>query len=178
MQTELQTSRLILRQIKRQDYSFFMSLNMMQEVMRYIDPERSEQKNAYLFEGYLPDWTPEARQTMMWSIEERESHSLIGTFCAKLQNPPLGPAEIGYRLHPGKQGHGYAREAAKAVLHFLFLTCRTHKVTAVVTEGNMASIKLLEKLGFSLEGVLRQQYRMADSWFDDLHYGLMRNELR
>lgn len=176
MQTALQTERLSLRQVQQHDYPFYLSLNQIPQVMHFIEQGRSEQKIAELFAKSLPPWHQQAEQTLQWLIAERETGALVGFFGARLQNPPQGPAEIGYRLHPAMQGHGYAQEAGRAVLRFLFETCGVHKAEAVVTGGNQVSSRLLERLGFRLEGIQRQHYWMGGAWHDDWHYGLLADD--
>ena len=63
---------------------------------------------------------------------------------------PDGQAEIGYTLSPAHQGHGYAREAVRAVLDVLFLQMNKHRVSASADPRNVPSIRLLLALGFTV----------------------------
>lgn len=77
---------------------------------------------------------------------------------------------------PDKQGNGYATEAAGLCLTHAFDDRGLHKVWARVNDGNGASIRLLEKLGFQREGMLREQ-EYADGEFVDVYrYGLLAAE--
>ena len=64
-------------------------------------------------------------------------------------------AEIGYELHPQHWSHGYASEAASAVMAYGFDTLQLVRIGAVVFLENKASQHVLEKLGFQQEGVLK-----------------------
>lgn len=85
-------------------------------------------------------------------------------------------AEIGYTLAPRRQGHGYATEAVRAVLDHLFRVRGLHKVSAECDARNVASARVLERLGFTREGLLRRHTWTKDEWTDDLIYGLLRTE--
>jgi len=81
-------------------------------------------------------------------------------------------ATIGYTLAPAHQGQGLAREAAGAVVDRLFDVTGVHRVEASLDPRNIASARLVESLGFELEGVAREAERDGDGWSDDARYAL------
>ncbi|TDR80698.1 GNAT family N-acetyltransferase [Paludibacterium purpuratum] len=170
---ELRTQRLTLRQLIETDRDFFFQLNRLPAVMRHIDPARSDAVIERKFQQRMPSWTPEVEHWLALAVIERTSGRPIGLHGFKLASPPLGPAELGYMFLPDSQGQGFAQEATGAVLDFAFDICGLHKATATVTAGNHASEKLLQRMGFRLEGRLRAEYRMDGAWHDDLKYGLL-----
>jgi RimJ/RimL family protein N-acetyltransferase len=85
-------------------------------------------------------------------------------------------AEIGFTLAPAEQGKGYASEAVRAVLHHLFLVRGLHKVAAECDARNTASARLLERVGFTREGRLREHTWIKQEWTDDLLFGLLAAE--
>ena len=84
--------------------------------------------------------------------------------------------EIGYTLAPSYQGQGYAIEALKAVINYLFSDLKKHRITASVDPNNTKSIRLLEKLGMRKEGHFIKSYRMGDMWLDDCIYAILEEE--
>ena len=88
----------------------------------------------------------------------------------------LQQAEIGFTLAPAYQKQGFATEAVGAVLDRLFRVQGMHKVAAECDARNAASAGLLERLGFTREGLLRQQTYLKGEWTDDLIYGLLAPE--
>ena len=88
----------------------------------------------------------------------------------------VGEVEVGWHLHPDSWGHGYATEAAGALLRWAFETMDLNRVQAEVDTRNAASARVLEKLGFVREGTLREDCivngEVSDSWV----YGLLRRE--
>lgn len=77
---------------------------------------------------------------------------------------------------PAERGNGYATKAADLCLTHAFDDRGLHKVWARVNEGNEASIRLLEKLGFQQEGVLREQEYANGERVDVYRYGLLSSD--
>ena len=84
--------------------------------------------------------------------------------------------EVGYTLAPGFQGQGYATEALKAVISYLFFDLEKHRITASVDPNNIESIRLLERLGMRKEGHFIKSFKMDDMWFDDCIYAILKDE--
>jgi RimJ/RimL family protein N-acetyltransferase len=84
--------------------------------------------------------------------------------------------EIGYTLAPEHQGQGYAFEAVKAVIDFLFLDLKKHRVTASVDPENQRSINLLKKLGFRYEAHFVKSFLIRGEWCDDIIYAVLEEE--
>ena len=85
-------------------------------------------------------------------------------------------AEVGFLLTPGAQGKGYGTESLRAVCDYAFTTGGLRRLTACVTEGNQASRHVLEKVGFILEGTLRESYWLQQRWQNDWLLGLLKQE--
>ena len=76
--------------------------------------------------------------------------------------------ELGYSLGSRWWGHGYATEAAGAVVDFAILRMFAHRVQASHHPDNIASKRVLEKIGMRFEGVMRGAQRNPDGTFSDL----------
>jgi RimJ/RimL family protein N-acetyltransferase len=87
-----------------------------------------------------------------------------------------GHGELGYWIVPDERGNGYATEAADLCLKHAFDDRGLHKVLARVFEGNDGSIRVLEKLGFEQEGLLREQHYVDGKYADMRLYGLLASE--
>jgi [ribosomal protein S5]-alanine N-acetyltransferase len=80
-------------------------------------------------------------------------------------------AELGYELHPDYWGHGYATEAAWSMLAFGFHTLPLQRVWAQCLAENMASVRVLERLGMRPERCQRPQHTwMQNRWWDRVAY--------
>ena len=82
-------------------------------------------------------------------------------------------AEIGYTIAPDQQKHGYATEAMRGMLAYLFGGLKLHRVIARTDPMNIASQKVLRKLHFRQEAHFRQSIRMGNRWADDLVFALL-----
>lgn len=87
-----------------------------------------------------------------------------------------GRGELGYWVAPDEQGNGYATEAAGLGLRYAFDERGLHRVVARVLDGNSASRRVLEKLGFEREGCLRDHYYVDGDHVDAELFGLLADE--
>lgn len=87
-----------------------------------------------------------------------------------------GLAEIGYALSSDYQGQGVMTEALTQLLPDLFLRAPLERVEARCAMGNVASQRVLEKLGFVREGVLRGYFKLHGRRVDHILYALLRSD--
>jgi RimJ/RimL family protein N-acetyltransferase len=84
--------------------------------------------------------------------------------------------EIGWTLHPDYQGHGYAFEAANAMLELAFRQLELHRVVADLDPRNTASIALCRRIGMREEGLFVQDLWFKGGWGDSGVYAVLRDE--
>jgi RimJ/RimL family protein N-acetyltransferase len=84
--------------------------------------------------------------------------------------------EIGYSLVPSERGKGYCTEATQLMVDYLFLSKETMRIQAQTDPRNVASHKVLEKVGFKKEGTLRKSFFMRGEWRDAYIYSILREE--
>lgn len=84
--------------------------------------------------------------------------------------------EIGYWIRSDDTGSGLATEATEALIDVGFDRLRLHKVTLRIAKGNRGSERIAEKLGFTREGVLREELRIRGVWVDHTLYSLLEHE--
>lgn len=90
-------------------------------------------------------------------------------------NPRMGLMELGYSTEPAQRGRGLALWVARHALAAGF-AAGGRKATAMVASGNVASQRVMQKLGFQLEGTLRLHYLIEGVPHDELAYGLLASE--
>jgi len=88
----------------------------------------------------------------------------------------LKDMEIGYGVLPSERGKGYCTEAVTIMVDFLFLSKEIVRIYALPNVGNLASQKVLEKVGFKKEGVLRKSLFIRGEWRDRYLYSILREE--
>ena len=113
---------------------------------------------------------------MRLAIDLATDGTFLGWCGLSRWNPDFRSAALTYCLHEAAWGHGYATEAAGALLRWAFDTLDLNRVQAEADTRNAASARVLEKLGFVREGTLREDCvvngEVSDSWV----YGLLRRE--
>lgn len=161
-------------------------------VLRALEPGDAEALHPTLSEAVTMTWWSHPPMTSLeatrahlennaatpgwrnWMIAPREGGSAIG-FVA-VGEKRNGPCELGYLLARDRQGEGLAREAVSRVLDQIFLAEGRRRVFADIDPDNSASLRLLERLGFTLEGRLRAEWETHIGVRDSLIYGLLRTE--
>ena len=86
--------------------------------------------------------------------------------------------DIGYELSPKHWGHGYATEAAAAMLDFRFTQLKLHRIWSWCIADNVGSARVLHKLGMQAEGRLRENEYYKGRWWDTLLFGILDSEWR
>jgi len=89
-----------------------------------------------------------------WAIFEIETNTIVGAACAQnVANKPGAEIEIGWRLATAATGKGYATEAGKAVATYAFDTIDLDHIVAVADPRNIASHKVMERVGMTFRGI-------------------------
>lgn len=110
-----------------------------------------------------------------WQIVDREGQ-VVGTINTHSINRRNGTFSYGLAIKRSEQRKGYAAEAIEIVLRYYFLELRYQKCTVDVYAFNEPSIRLHERLGFTLEGRLRRMIFTNGQYHDDLMYGITAEE--
>ena len=150
-----QTPRLILRQFTEADAPLILSLNSNPEIVKYVhEPtlKTVEQAEKVLQDIILPQYKNNLGR---WAIHTTDNINFIG-WCGLKYRPGLDEIELGYRLMQKAWGKGFATEAAQHSLDFGFKTLNLELITGRAHIENIASIKVLEKIGmdFIAEGIV------------------------
>lgn len=113
--------------------------------------------------------------TVRFYVYKREDPKvIIGTVCLHdILRMPYCCCEIGYKFDYACQHHGYAREAVAKALDIAFRDLGLHRVFARVMPENTASIRLLEALHFTMEGIEHACTQIQGKWEDHLRYALI-----
>jgi len=172
----LESGRLRLRAYRANDVDAMFRLYSDPRVMRYWSfPPWTERAQAEAYVQRALGEMAEGR-ALPWAIATQAEDKLIGTTTLFALDAVQGRAEIGYSLDPKFQGQGLASEALRVALVHAFDTLRLRRVEADVDPRNTPSCRLLEHLGFRLEGLLRARWRVAGEICDTALYGLLAPE--
>lgn len=111
----------------------------------------------------------------MLVIENLEGE-FVGVISTHHCEPRVGCFQYGIGIMPAHQRRGYAHEAMRLVLRFMFLERRYQKVTAEIFSYNEPSQKMHEAFGFQFEGRIRRTLYTNGEYHDQLFYGMTREE--
>jgi [ribosomal protein S5]-alanine N-acetyltransferase len=169
----LETKRLVLRQIVSSDAEDIFRIFSDHEAMRYWScrPHTSVRQAHTLIDdmaGAMHSGTG-----IHWAITMRGEDQLIGKCGYNELRPVHRRGDISYIIGREQWGKGIVKEALCAVLDYGFDRLNLHSIEAGVTPGNDGSTRLLEKLGFRLEGHLRESFWAEDRFVDSLIYSLL-----
>jgi ribosomal-protein-alanine N-acetyltransferase len=166
---QLETKRLVLRRLQGTDSDALYSILGDEEVTRYYDDatftqvsQANEQIEAWE-NGFLH------RRCIRWGITRKEDGVLIGTCGYYGIHPWHLRASIGYELGRQFWRQGLMTEALNAIIDLGFKAMNLNRIDALVMPDNIASIRLLEKIGFKNEGLLREYENWGDKGFTDLY---------
>ena len=153
--TVLETERLMLRRFTVDDAPFVLTLLNEPSFVRYIGDKMVrdlESARNYLLNGPIASY--ERNGFGLYAMELKESHTLTG-MCGFLKRNELPDPDIGFALLPDFWGKGLAFEAAAAVMKDGRERLNIHRVLAITSLDNDASINLLQRLGFRLDKITK-----------------------
>jgi [ribosomal protein S5]-alanine N-acetyltransferase len=166
---ELLTRRLLLREFRVEDLAAVQIFAGDVEVTRYTDwGPNSRDATAAFLTTVARDAVVVPRADYQLAIVERATGSLIGAVHLGITSDEHRRGEIGYTIARSRWGKAYATEAAAAMLDFGFTMVHLHKITATCDPENVASARVLTKIGMSREGYLRQHLLIRGQWRDRL----------
>lgn len=151
----LETERLALRRLTADDAEFMLDLLNQPSFVRFIGDRgvrTPADARAYIQNGPVASY--KLNGFGLYRVELKETAVPIG-ICGLLMRAPLEDVDIGFAFLPPYWARGYALESAEAVLAHAKDVMGLSRVVAVVAPSNHASIKLLRKLGFSFEGMVK-----------------------
>ena len=150
------TERFIIRKAVENDCHDIFELYSDERVVKYMPFTTFTSIEDAINELNWYDKIFKEQTGLRWVIEEVESKKVIGTCGFLNYERAHNRIEIGYDLNPNYWGKGVMKEALNCIIHFAFETMNINKIEAKVEPENKSSIKLLEKMTFYKEGVLRQ----------------------
>ena len=126
----------------------------------------------------VADTTIKQGRSVIWAIRRTDGYLVGGIGFHDFQLAKSHKAEIGYWLAKPFWGQGIMTEAVKKVTEFGFKEFGLSRITANVFLFNKGSARVLEKAGYSLEGVMRSHYKKDDKIFDGKLYAMVTEEKR
>ncbi|MCA1061578.1 GNAT family N-acetyltransferase [Rossellomorea aquimaris] len=171
-----ETERLVLRQITMENVDFLYELYTSDDVLKYfgMSPIQSKDVVVSMVENYEKQL--DLGGPMRFAIVEKQTDKMIGTCGFHGISKAYKRCEIGYDLIPDQWGKGIMGEALSPLLNYLFMDKGMNRIGAVIVPYNKASSRVVEKLGFKQEGLLRDYILQGDHAYDAYMYSLLKKE--
>tara|TARA_Y100000310_G_scaffold342243_1_gene444552 strand:- start:9172 stop:9696 length:525 start_codon:yes stop_codon:yes gene_type:complete len=167
---QVKTNRLILRNPLPKDSKEYSKIGVSYHSTGKIDTEKKSREHITK--------SLNSKNSFEWGLFLKTNGELIGIVeLGHLDwfNDKAG-GEMSHNIKKEYQKMGFGLESAKALINYCFKSMKLHKIYADTTPGNIGAQKLLKRLGFKLEGRIRDRRKIKGKWVDELDYGLLNKE--
>lgn len=173
---EFTSAGIVLRKAEEKDAKDLLALYSDESVVQFLplnlflsieDAKEEMRWHEQIFQS---------QSGLRWMIEDKQLEKIIGTCGFLNYEKKHNRMEIGYDLAPEFWGQVFMPEALKLIIEFGFSKMRINKIEAKVEPKNKASIRLLEKLGFQQEGLLRQHEFEKGNYIGLLVFSKLRSD--
>lgn len=168
---------IVLRDFRADDWRAVHAYARLPEVSVFVPwgPNSEEESRDYVQRSVaLAAAVP--RLAFNVAIELRKESRLVGGCNLQVESAAFRRAHIGYALHPDWWGRGLATQAAKLLVGLGFEELRLHRIEATCDNRNIASARVLRKLGMTLEGTRRRDVLVRGEWRDSLLFSMLEEE--
>jgi len=172
----LVTGRLVLREIAEHDVEAVFAMESDPVAMRFWSrlpmQDRSEARESV--ERGMGFFS--SRTALKWCVTRSADDRMLGHLSLFNFSEQSGRADLGYGLARAHWGQVFMHEALTAVVDYAFGPLRLRRLEADVDPRNQASLRAVERLGFTREGLLRDRWQVGDQISDSVFLGLLARE--
>lgn len=174
----VRTSRLLLRPLTADDTDALLTYRSLPEVCRFapFEPMTRELIEDRLATQWTASELTDEGQVLVLGIEVAGTGRLVGDVVLFWHSRKHRGGEIGYLLHPDFSGHGYATEAAHALLRLGFDQLDLHRIVARIDERNEPSVRVARRLGMRQEARLVRNEFFKGEWSTELDFAMLAQE--
>jgi len=176
-QVLIETERLILRNIDFKDIDTFLAYRNDPVVAKYQSWEPT--LNRKQVSDFINDLQthkigePGKWNQIVWILKKNMVH--IGDCALKVQEDNM-QAELGFTLSSNYQGKGYAYEATRALINYIFENLNLHRVFSITDCKNTSAINLLKNLGMRQEGHFIENIFFKGAWGDEFLFAILQKD--
>lgn len=170
----LETSRLLLRKVTPDVYAFIYANYSDQECINFLGLNSIEELNIEK-EKFQKGLSAYDRTFLYFSLIEKETKKVIG-MCGFVRHYAAHfRAEFGYALfNDSSKNKGFMSEVSQLIINYGLEQMDLHRIEAMVGTENIPSLKIIEKLGFEKEGVMKQHYLRNGIFEDSVIFSIIR----
>jgi RimJ/RimL family protein N-acetyltransferase len=173
----IETPNLLLRPFEESDFDAVHAYASDPNATRYMwwGPNSEVDTRSFIRRAIEVMRSPDSGENE-FAIVERASSRLLGACGLNTPGRQSRVFEIGYLLSSDFWRRGYGSEAVEHLMAFGFDSLDAHRIFALIDPENRASIALIEKLGFRLEGHQKSDTLIRGEWRDTLVYAVLESE--
>ena len=179
----IRTQRLLIREFQASDREALLAMvrdpDQIRHMLLFLDTE--QQLDDFLSMA-LASASAQPRLQWHFAVEDATNGATnghyLGSCCLMVEPDSPSSAELGYWFLREAWGHGYATESSAAILELGFRRLGFHRVWGKCHTQNVASAKVMEKLGMTYEGTLREHVWLRDHFRSSRVYGMLAGEYR
>jgi RimJ/RimL family protein N-acetyltransferase len=175
----IETERLVLRPVTPADATavFLYASNPNLTRFTLFETHQTIDDSRWFVNDYVQSRYVSREPDPLGIVIKRDPLGMVvGAVGAHWVSQPNGTMEMGYSIAEPYWGRGLVAEAAGAVTRYVFTEYAVERLQARVIAGNDASERVVQKLGFTREGVLRSLVLRRGRWVDIIMYSLLRSE--
>lgn len=173
----IRTERLLLRRFQPGDSGDVYAFQRLPGVARYLsrEPWTSEEGREVVARWAASGFAGQGDELVL-AVQLAGGSPVIGEVVLKWASQLARQAEVGYIFHPDHSGHGYATEAARAMLSVGFTVFGFHRIFARLDAENTASAGVCRRLGMRQEAHLIENGFFAGRWVSELVFAILHRE--
>lgn len=173
----LKGRRVILQEMEKRDWIDVHKYASKEKVCRYQTwGPNSECQSKEFVRKVLLDAEKEQRSRFVFAVILGESREMIGSAEINIRDNSNRTGEIAYIINPEYWKMGFATEVAECLISYGFNELNLHRIFATCDPRNIGSSKVLENVGMTKEGRIREDLLIEDGWRDSLLYGILEQE--
>jgi len=169
----LNNASVSLRIAKLSDFDVIKSYRQDPENCRYICIPEDDIATMKIVKLLSQSWQLKLGQWNGLVICLHGSDTPVGEIVFNIEDYDCSRVELGYRMSANVAGKGVCTQAAELLVDYLFKQMEVHKIVAKCDVRNIASTRVMEKLGFAREAMFTQHFLIGDQWTDQYDYGLL-----
>jgi HAD superfamily hydrolase (TIGR01509 family) len=175
----IKTKRLTLRPLINSDWKKIHDYVSNPDVVKHLPwgPNRENDTKAFL-NNAIAAQQEKPQKRFDYAILLNGKQDLIGHCSIKTESPDFKEGSLRYFLHPTYWGNEYAAEAAEALAQHAFDEVGLHRLFAVTRPDNVASLRVLQKIGMRQEAHFRKDVKIGNDWKDSLLYAVLKQDWR
>lgn len=176
----LLTERLALRPFRDDDLDAFHAIQSRPDVVRYLlwEPKTRDEAREMLERRMRQIAIDKEGDGLHLAADLRETGVLIGHISLFFGSQEHQQGEVGFVIHPDHHGRGYASEGTRLMLRLGFGELGLHRIIGRCDARNMASARVLERVGMRREAHLLENEYIKGEWTDEFTYAMLDREWR